>query len=246
MSVAPGSRRVVPLSSEFFCDGPYYVVTSSSLGGGEVTAERVSRALGDGDREEIREFLESGVCLPLAFPGDCAFDDAIVVIGELSESEEDEWIGRISSRLSVPCGQLVVLCGGGDAYELEEALSRGGESELHTTIEVPPGDYRVDVYAYVSSMTVDFLLEEGEPPSAWFERTRPQIRKPKWVRMWDEQGMAGQLGDELVSYILRLSPIGSALPDTPALDEDLGWAGVFEARWPALCPLGIPRSELLG
>ena len=70
----PNARRRVPLRARFFCDGPYYFITSASLGGGGLTPQEISDVLGEGDGRKVEELLRRGVGIPLFFPGDCAFD----------------------------------------------------------------------------------------------------------------------------------------------------------------------------
>lgn len=240
-------RRVVALRKNFFCDGPYYVITSASLGGSGLTLKEVSDDLGAGDEAKTEELLKRGVCVPIFFPGDCAFDNAIVVIGELTEQEESEWIGRISARLNIPCGKLIVLCGGGEEDWMEAALSGKGVDgfkDYFQIIKVPPGEYLIEIYAYVSSMTVDFYFEEGEPLEEWFHSTRPGMNLPKWIQTFKEDGFMGELGDKLVSYIVRLAPLETE-PPLPKLVDEIGWCGEFEFRRPELCPLGISRAAML-
>jgi hypothetical protein len=222
------------------------VITSASLGGGALTPEELSEVLSRADKKRIAQLLKRGVCIPLFFPGDCAFDNAIVVVGDLTDREESEWIGRIRSKLSVPCGKLLITCGGGDDQELKAAMSGKGYPDYRDyfkQIAVPPGDYLAEVYAFVSSMTVDFYFEEGEPLEEWFRRTRPGQDLPLWLQYFNQGRAIGELGDDLVSYILRLSPLASE-PELPRLVDEIGWCGEFDFRRPDLCPLGIPRSAL--
>lgn len=60
-----------------------------------------------------------------------------------------------------------------------------------------------------------------------------------------QDSAAGELSDELVSYILRLLPLKTE-PPLPELVSEIGGCGEFEFRRPALCPLGISRAALLG
>jgi hypothetical protein len=232
---------------EYFCDGSYYVLTSTSLGGSGLKPQDVALTLRGGGGPEFENLLQQGVCLPLSFPGDCALDGAIFILGDLTEQEANEWIGRISWKLNIPCGKLVILCGGGDPGEFEHAVS-GEPPEEHyqifQVIEVPPGEYLVEVYAYVSSMTVDFYFEENEPPEAWFQHTRPDMELPLWLQHFREEGMMGDLDHELVSYLIRLAPLQTE-PQLPKQAAEMGWFEEFEFRQPELCPLGIARSTLL-
>ncbi len=246
MSNTSELRQCFSLAEDFFCDGPSYVITSSSLGGGGLTPQELANTLRQGNQPDIEELLKRKACLPLFFPGDCAFDQAIVILGNLTEQENNEWIGRIAWQLNIPCGKLMILCGGGDVDGIENAIAGDGYdgyTEYFKLIDVPAGEYLVEIYAYVSSMTVDFYFEEDEPLEDWFKRTRPNIKLPKWLQYFKEQGMIGELSDELVSYILRLSPLKSE-PPLPKLDE-VGWCSEFEFRRPELCPLGITRSSIL-
>jgi hypothetical protein len=244
---ASGSRRCMPLPESFFCDGPYFVLTSSSLGGSGETPGSIAEVLGSGDPDSVRELLRKEACLPLFFPGDCAFDHAIVVAGALAAREEEEWIGRIAWKLNVPCGKLVIVCGGGDEAELAEALSGAPPDpnyHYYHAFDVEPGRYLVEVYAFVSSMTVDFAFDEGEPLEPWFRATRPGEPTPAWLESFTSQGYAGELADELVSYLVRFAPLTSE-PVEPDLVDDIGWCGEFEIRRPERCPLGISRSDLV-
>ncbi|MCI0490873.1 MAG: hypothetical protein L0229_30135 [Blastocatellia bacterium] len=241
------SRRCVALPERFFCDGPYYVITSASLGGGRLTPKELADILGQGDESDIEDLLKRGVCLLIFFPGDCALDRAIIVIGDLSEQEEAEWLGRISSKLSIPCGKLLIFCGGGDEGDIEGAISGeglDGYDEYFASVSVPPREYLVEIYAYVSSMNVDFYFEDDEPLEEWFHRTRPGLEMPLWLKYFNQGRAIGELGDELVSYIIRLAPLVTE-PPVPRLVEEIGWCGEFEFRRPELCPLGIPRSTTL-
>jgi hypothetical protein len=234
--------------SEYFCDGSFYVLTSTSLGGSNFTPQEIAAILrGGGSSSESENLLQQGVCMPLSFPGDCALDSAIFILGDLTEQEENEWIGRIIWKLNIPCGKLVILCGGGDPGEFEHAVS-GEPPEKHyqifQVIEVPPGEYLVEVYAYVSSMTVDFYFEEDESLETWFQRTRPGLELPLWLQHFREQGFMGDLDHELVSYLIRLAPLQAA-PQLPQPVAEMGWFEEFEFRRPELCPLGIKRSVIL-
>lgn len=241
------AHRSIPFREAFFCDGPFYVITSSNLGGSGLSAETVADILGEGREADVENLLRQGVCLPLFFPGDCAMDGAIARLGDLTQQESEEWIGRIVSKLKVPCGKVVVVCGGGDGAELEDALAGQGYNGFNgyfESFEIPSGDYQVEVYAYVSSMTVDLHFHEDEPLEDWFHQTRPGIALPKWLEQFKAEGYMGPLSNELVSYLIRFAPLESD-PPLPELVEGIGWCGIFEFRRPELCPLGIERAALL-
>lgn len=218
------TRREILLDPQFFCDGPYYLLTSASLGGGHYSPEALAETLGGGEAAEIETLLRQGICLPLWFEGDCALDNnTLFVLGDLTADEEHDWIGRLAGKLNIPCGKLVLLCGGGDAEELTQAISGDPPEpnyQIFQTIEVPPGNYLVEVYAYLSSMTVQMSLDrydehlnsqEDEALKQWYEANRP--------------------GKADIGYIIRLAPL-EAEPPLPQLDPEMGWCGVFEFREP--------------
>ena len=248
MSDSSRPRQCIPLRERFFCDGPYYLITSASLGGSDITSAEIADIVGRGDELEVTDLLQKEICIPLFFPGDCAFDNAIAVVGDLTEQEANEWIGRISWKLSIPCGKLLIVCGGGDEDDLAAAISGEGYEgfdDYFETLDVPPGEYLVEIYAYVSSMTVDLYFRDDEPLSEWFYQTHPGVELPRWLQQFNTGRAIGELGDELVSYLIRLAPL-EAEPPLPKLVSEIGWCGEFEYRRPEICPLGISRSTLLG
>lgn len=110
-----------------------------------------------GGAAEIKALLDQGICLPLFFDADCVLDRAtLFVVGELTAAESTQWIGQLTSKLAVPCGRLVLLAGGGDPEEFALAVSGNPPEEdyvIYQVIDVPPGQYRVDLHAYLSGFT---------------------------------------------------------------------------------------------
>jgi hypothetical protein len=205
----------VPIDKEFFCDGHYYVLTSSSLGGSGLSAEEVADVLGEGAPDRMNDLLQRGVCLPLFYDGDCAMDgDTVFIVGALDSEHERAWIGRLRSRLEIPCGRLVLLAGGGDPDGLARALSGkppDPDYVVHQTIEVPPGTYDVDIMAYANSMTVAVHEEDlDEQEIAERYAHLPQVRE---------------------SYVVHLRPASGEVR-MPVLVSHVGWPGVFEFREP--------------
>ncbi|HSM84445.1 MAG TPA: hypothetical protein VLS96_22350, partial [Nodosilinea sp.] len=124
MASSPPPRQSIPLAPDFFCDGHYYVLTSTSLGGSGLQPKELSDTLAQADEPAITDLLRRGICIPLCFDGDCALDSVTtVVIGDLTAQEEHDWIAKITGQLTIPCGKMVILCGGGDADELAHAIS---------------------------------------------------------------------------------------------------------------------------
>lgn len=219
-------RKSIPIAEEFFCDGYYYVLTSVSLGGSGLNPEEVSNALGRADEHEIEELLRRGICIPLFFNGDCALDNnTLIVLGELTEEEEHDWIGRFSWKLNIPCGKFTILCGGGDESEFAHAVSGNPPEpnyQIFQVIEVPPGEYLVEVYAYLSSMTVQLSLQEYDKD--W------NLQENEVLRQWYQEHRPGCSS---VGYIIRLVPLETE-PAFPKLVPDVGWCGEFEFRQPEL------------
>ncbi|UBF24878.1 hypothetical protein K9N68_24960 [Kovacikia minuta CCNUW1] len=222
MSEILDSRKTIPISKEFFCDGHYYVLTSESLGGSGLSPEGVSDTLGRADEPEIEGLLRQGVCIPLFFDGDCALDSSTVfVLGNLTAQEEHDWIARLSWKLNIPCGKFVILCGGGDPEEFAHAISGTPPKEhyeIFQVIDVPPDEYLVEIYAYLPSMTVQVSLEEYD--EHW------NLKENKALEEWYQSNRPGHAD---VGYIIRLVPLETD-PPFPKLVSDIGWCGEFEFR----------------
>ena len=206
-------NKQIPLDEDFFCDGAYYLLTSHSLGGSGIDPHALADILGSPTASQTNDLLGKGICLPLAFEGDCAMDGGtLIVVGELDARHEQAWIGRLSSKLSIPCGKFMILCGGGDGDGLARAVSgkpADRDYVIYQTIDVPPGDYRVDVLAYLDSETVMYMDEDSDEDAIQ--------KKYKHLPKVDE------------SYVVHLTPLEGELPLPPLLDE-VNWPGVFEFR----------------
>ncbi len=257
MSSHTANRQVLPLNDAFFNDGYWYVLSSTSLGGSQLSPAQIAEKLENPDPARLRPLLRAGVCLPLFFPGDCALDDAVVVVGDLTEQEEAEWIGRIQATLNIPCGEFLVM-GGGLAEDFEVALSQFEAPDPHFVFfqkfKLEPGTYLVEVYAFLGSMTVNIAwgdLEDGFNSKAltdWWRRTRPGQDYPQWLTTYLEDDYIDSSEFGLLEYLIRLTSISEAeaaeIP-IPALVEENGetfWCGAFEMRRPEPCPLGINRE----
>jgi hypothetical protein len=200
----------IPIDPELFCDGSTYVLTSESLGRSGLTPAELSAILfGESSGDvTVEDLLRDGVCLPLLFEGDCALDqETTFVVGDLGEQEQRDWIARLAWKLNVPCGKLL-LVGGCAAEDLERACSGKRpkkRSVLHQRIEIPPGEYLVEVYAYLESITVSMFLEGNELEAEY------RARHP----------------GSTDHYVIRLAPLRTT-PAMPAADG--GWCGTFEFR----------------
>lgn len=205
------SKRI-PISKEFFCDGPGYLLTSTSLGGSDLTAADVSETLFESDTEKCLELFKKGICFPVSFEGDCALDEnTLFVIGDLNEQEERDWIARLAWKLNVPCGKLILCCGWSEE-DLEPAVAGETPEEnyvIYQIIEVPPKEYLVEIYAYFSSLTVQVSLDEEDDNGI--------LRENKELADWYRKNRPGT---ENVDYIIRLKPLETE-PKMPNIEEGL-------------------------
>jgi hypothetical protein len=210
-------RKTIPIDPKFFCDGPYYLLTSSSLGGLQYTEEQICDDLLQTDKG-VKQLLNNGVALPLFFPGDCALDKCtIFVLGDLTAKEEKNWVGKLSWKLKIPCGKLLLLAGGGIADELSQATIGEPPDEhfvFYQSVNVPPDEYLVELYAYLPSMSVQVHLKNGS------EQQR-----------WCQENCSEDVGAE---YIIRLAPLKEQKkqPALPALVKGIGWPGELEYKIP--------------
>lgn len=209
----------IPISPSFFCDGHGYLLTSSSLGGSSLEPTQLSNILLNGSLEEMESLLHRGICIPLGFDGDCAMDrSTLVVVGNLTKSEEEEWLGRLVWKLNIPCGKLVLLCGGGYAEDLAHAISGKPPKEhyqIFQIFDVPPDEYLVEIYAYKSSLTAYLHLSSLQ-----------EIEDEDDFEEEDDYDQYGNL--KKVSYIIRLIPL-DVEPPLPKQDF-YGWCEEFEFR----------------
>lgn len=209
----------VPINQEFFCDGSSYLLTSSSLGGSDLTAEEVSETLFEGNQEERLELFKKGVCFPIVFEGDCALDrNSLFVLGDLSEEEEKNWIGRLAWKLNIPCGKLILCCGWCDE-DLERAVALETPDEhyvIHQIIDVPPDEYLVEIFAYFSSMTVQVSLDSYDEKGHLVENK--ELAEFYKENYFDIEG---------IDYIIRLKPFEN---ESELSKVEEGWFEEFEFR----------------
>lgn len=205
----------IPIDENYMCDGHYAVLLSYSLGGSNLTPDALATTLRGADADGITKLLQGGVCLPIFFGGDCALDRGTTfVIGELDEKHKEAWIRRLTSKLSIPCGKLVLLTGGGIAEDIEQAISgRPGPENycIYQVIDVPPGDYRVDVFAYLGSVTVYLMELDWDGDESELEERFGHLPKVE------------------ENYIVQLTPLREELP-LPSLVDEINWPGMFEPR----------------
>lgn len=212
------------INKDFFCDGHYYLLTSSNLGESNIKPDKISNELLQ-NPEGIVELLEKGIAIPLVFPGDCALDQVTTfILGDLNEEEEKNWVGVLSSWLKITSGKFLLLAGGGDPNELENALNLVEQDEnyiIYDVFDIPPDNYRVDIYCYIDSTTFecDFDYE-----------TLKIFRKP-WKHIKEkEEYYKGNFLPIHSKYIINFKPLGNNQIDLPELEEETGWCGTFKYR----------------
>ena len=205
--------RSFPIDENFFCDGHAVVLMSQSLANSGIDPHQLSDWLASGDDGAMQDLLRRGVCLPVFFGTDCALDGATrFFIGDMDAPYEKAWVAKLTGKLSIPCGKLVLLCGGGSGEELALAISGQAPDPdycIYQAIDVPPADYRVDLFAYRTSPTVGLYHEDLDDDEL--------EAKYRHLPAVDE------------AYVVRLSPLKGDVP-VPALVDEVGWPGVFEFR----------------
>jgi hypothetical protein len=237
-------------------------IENDSGGFSVVPSSAVDRIIED-DRRSDRAIVTAHQALLLQLHGDDSFPARLVVGGPLSADEDVEWIARVTWRLDVPCGRLL-LCGGFDPRAFA-GWREDDENWLRTThaLAVPPGDYRVDVYTHRPTISGRFLEDAWpRPAAAWFRHEHSGRPWPAWLAEELESDPEPDAGHEeewgdgrrpawgvdesrrnVIGYLVHLRQWdGTAVP-TP-LPPD-GW---FEpetgARVPARCPLGLPSDAM--
>lgn len=214
-----------------------------------------------------RSLVQDGHYFSVDLPEDNSVS-ARVLLGPMTQEEKDEWIGRISWKLDLSCGELgissALLMFQDESYD---------DPYAYRFIKVPPGSYHIDVYSYFPSATFvaqDLLsqLKGGEefvPVGQWFRETRPGEDYPNWViweclesfdgdpdneeywaqvqaEMDDEQveTLQEQAG-KYVEFLIHLTPF-STEPPFPGFNSIgcLQWTG----RLPEKCPYGLYSEEI--
>lgn len=177
-----------------------------------------------------------------------------VVFGDLTEQESAEWTSCIKWKLSLASGQMVVS--GVCDEDLEETMEEfpvaedGGEYDLGTFVEVPPGNYAVTIYSYPpGDLAGGWMRLENkgffrdtfgrdseiphEKPIDYFNRTRPGETPREWIKEgWEDA--------DFLNFVIQLVPLTSEPP--PRRFEEDGCA-MWEYRKPAICPVGIELAS---
>jgi hypothetical protein len=218
-----------------------------SLGG--VSPEQFGQIwMGEGD-ENVQDLVARGAFIGMSLYQDDGYNVRFVV-GDLTPDEEAEWTAHAVWKLDVGCGQVIVSGSLSEDFddefaEIEKAVD-GGSYWVGCYVEVPRGEYRVDVYSYPpgdlsagwehitnTELFGKHPAVEPEEAASYFRRTRPGLEPPAWIKEgYDETSY--------VNFVVRLSPLAGEV-SAPAMEEDgcIEW----EFRKPEICPLGI-RTNL--
>ncbi len=154
-------------------------VENDSGGMSIVSSSVVDRAIADGRRNDA-SFAAAHEAVLVALEGDDSFIVRVVANEPLTEAEEAQWVCRIRTRLKIPCGRLLV-CGGFDPRSLEDFREQRPRASVRD-VRVPPGEYRVDVYTHLTTMTARFLRERwNQKIGTWFRREQKGKPFPSWL-----------------------------------------------------------------
>jgi hypothetical protein len=113
--------------------------------------------------KSVTTFAEQGLFMPLVFDSDNGCT-ARFLLGDANEREAAEWIGRVVWKLDLRSGKM------------------GCEGRI---IDVPPGEYLVEVCLYLPSDSASQILQLVEKDHEWewdyWMRTRPGLKLPGWL-----------------------------------------------------------------
>jgi len=199
-----------------------------------------------------QQAVENGVIMPVEVWQDDSFT-ARIVLGDLHKEEESQWLGRVTWKLTIPCGRLALWAG----VPEDDEYSR---NEYAHFIEIPPGDYEVTSYCFTTSPNARFPGDD-EPLGTYFRRTRPGEKFPPWLAMMCAQSpeedpehetqwerFEGTKQHKLlcdvfqkrrlsyVDFLIQLQCLDSA-PSMPQLTRR-GFVET-ELRRPKRCPIGL-------
>jgi hypothetical protein len=204
-----------------------FVITSALQGG--QWSDRLD------DLKAARNAVTSGAFLPLELYQDDSFLVRVVVGGDLTADEQASWVDHFAARLQVPDGRLA-LCGGidfltGDSDE---------DDDFVRIVEVPPGDYRADVYTLLPGLNGYFGLEDELEDDTWlaayWQRTRPGEEAPVWLTASESDSE----GTQYIDFLVHLTPATEDIPE-PVFEEDEYWLPIaINRRVPDRCPSGVP------
>jgi len=234
---------------EFAIEEAGCLIWLAPMGVGGVSPERFGRIWSSGSGASVAELVGRGAMMPMSLYQDDGYTVRFV-LGELTAPERDEWTARVRWMLDIPCGRILVSGSLSEDFEYDiQEFARArhqGSYELGCYVEVPWGDYLVEVYGYPpgdlsggwgrtahAELFGTWPGIEAEDPMSFFRRTRPGETAPVWIS-------GGYDATPYVDFVVRLVPL-ERTPPVPTLEPNgcIEW----EYRKPELCPLGL-RSSL--
>jgi hypothetical protein len=212
----------------------------------------------EASNQEMKRARDTGHVMPVKFDGRPAGMTALVLLGEGDPEHEAEWMGRVAWRLKVPCGFLGVSAG----WHLLETPDGFENDPYFKYLEIPPGDYLVEVLAYLPADEVLFGPDgggrrfsvpgrkRGVPIGKYFRLTRNEPM-PDWLKAYlaeypyhdpgHEEEWEDEDADDIevqgnLLHAIRLNPTSG--PPRPPKELWLP----FEVRSLPKCPLGLPLT----
>jgi hypothetical protein len=219
----------------------------------------------DGERgiggTKYRQLVEEGIFLPIRMTTKQGGTRLRVLLNEgLSLKEEEEWIDHFAWKLLIPDGELALIGGGYDYLN-------GKRDKYVSFLNVPPDEYRVDIYVCFWGVNGPTLYEEWRnakliplPIAQWFRKTRPDEPLPPHLKIHCSEDPESDPGheeeyesedfdyDEIdeecesqVDFIVQLTPLQGAEALPPAMPElDGGFIPTeIHPRKIAKCPRGL-------
>jgi hypothetical protein len=210
----------------------------------------------------FRRARNDGHLMPVRFDDRPSGMTALVLLGEHAPEFESEWMGRAAWWLNVPCGYLGVSAGI-HLLEVPDGYA-GGNDPYFKYVAVPPGEYLVEVLAYLPADEVLFHPKGGSrrfpvpgrprgvPIGAYFRRTRPNEPLPDWLTAylleypycdpgheeeWEDREDDDVEVEGCLLHVIRLTPVQ---PGEPVLRRPRDLWLPFELRSLPKCPRGLP------
>lgn len=207
-----------------------------------------------GGRDGLKDLTLKGAIMAMELYQDDGYGVRFV-IGDLTDAEKSEWTSKVSWKLNLESGEMVVS--GVCDEDLEDYMEdfgvceNDGNYELGCFVQVPKGIYQADIYGYPpGDLAGGWMRIEDkslfrqcfgkdsdlpfEKPIDYFNRTRPNEIPPKWiVDGWEDK--------PFLNFLIHLSPLEKE-PKIPKFEAD--GCLVWEFRKPEICPVGIQLEEV--